>query len=95
MLGNFFYFGHTGVKLFSYFSRHHTIRSPIFILSVCLQQLCSAMAVIQHVTHIAIFSWMLVEGIHLYIKVVKVFSVRKLYITYVCIGWGKIQDFLN
>jgi len=51
-------------------------------------QLCTAMAVIQHVTHIAIFSWMLVEGIHLYIKLVKVFSVRKLYITYVCIGWG-------
>ncbi|XP_067038168.1 uncharacterized protein [Acropora muricata] len=51
-------------------------------------QLCTAMAVFQHVTHIAIFSWMLVEGIHLYIKVVKVFSVRKLYITYVCIGWG-------
>ena len=32
---------------------------------------------------------MLVEGIHLYIKLVKVFSVHKLYITYVVIGWGK------
>ena len=48
------------------------------------------MAVIQHGTHIAIFSWMLVEGIHLYIKLVKVFSVKKLYITYIIIGWGKI-----
>lgn len=51
-------------------------------------KLCSAMAVIQHVTHTAIFSWMLVEGIHLYIKLVKVFSVKKLYITYISIGWG-------
>ena len=48
------------------------------------------MAVIQHVTHVAIFTWMLVEGIHLYIKLVKVFSVNKLYVTYIIIGWGKI-----
>lgn len=48
------------------------------------------MAVIQHLTHTAIFTWMLVEGIHLYIKLVKVFSVNKLYITYIIIGWGKI-----
>lgn len=48
------------------------------------------MAVIQHLTHTAIFTWMLVEGIHLYIKLVKVFSVKKLYITYIIIGWGKI-----
>ncbi|XP_068746819.1 uncharacterized protein [Montipora capricornis] len=51
-------------------------------------KLCSAMAVIQHLTHLAIFTWMLVEGIHLYMKLVKVFSVRKLYITYMIIGWG-------
>ena len=49
------------------------------------------MAVIQHLTHTAIFTWMLVEGIHLYIKLVKVFSVNKLYITYIIIGWGKIM----
>ena len=46
------------------------------------------MAVFQHFSHIAIFTWMLVEGIHLYVKLVKVFSVQKLYITYVIIGWG-------
>ena len=38
------------------------------------------MAVLQHITHTAIFTWVLVEGIHLYIK---------LYITYIVIGWGK------
>ena len=54
-----------------------------------LQKLCSAMAVIQHLTHTAMFTWMLVEGIHLYIKLVKVFSVNKLYIAYFIIGWGK------
>ena len=47
------------------------------------------MAVLQHITHTAIFTWMLVEGIHLYIKLVKVFSVHKFYITYIVIGWGK------
>ena len=46
------------------------------------------MAVFQHFSHITIFTWMLVEGIHLYVKLVKVFSVQKLYITYVIIGWG-------
>lgn len=55
------------------------------------QKLCSAMAVIQHATHVAIFTWMLVEGIHLYVKLVKVFSVNKLYTTYITIGWGKIM----
>lgn len=65
-------------------------KAVLCALFVLLQKLCSAMAVIQHVTHTAIFSWMLVEGIHLYIKLVKVFSVKKLYITYIIIGWGKI-----
>ncbi|CAH3195644.1 unnamed protein product [Porites evermanni] len=51
-------------------------------------KLCSFMAVFQHFSHTTIFTWMLVEGIHLYVKLVKVFSVRKLYITYVIIGWG-------
>ena len=46
------------------------------------------MAVFQHFSHITIFTWLLVEGIHLYVKPVKVFSVQKLYIAYVIIGWG-------
>ena len=61
----------------------------LFFFFMILQKLCSAIAVLQHITHTAIFTWMLVEGIHLYIKLVKVFSVHKLYITYVVIGWGK------
>ena len=29
------------------------------------------------------------EGINLYIKLVKVFSVKKQYVAYVAMGWGK------
>ena len=34
---------------------------------------------------------MLVEGINLYIKLVKVFSVKRHYVTYLAIGWGELQ----
>ncbi|KAL9982816.1 hypothetical protein ACROYT_G004923 [Oculina patagonica] len=50
--------------------------------------LCSAVTVIQFFFQTALFTWMLVEGINLYIKLVKVFSVKKQYVTYVAIGWG-------
>ncbi|XP_044169377.1 uncharacterized protein LOC122953512 [Acropora millepora] len=50
--------------------------------------LCSVVAVVQHYLHTAVFTWMLVEGINLYIKLVKVFSVKKLYAMYLAIGWG-------
>ena len=32
------------------------------------------------------------EGINLYIKLVKVFSVKKLYAMYLAIGWGKEKE---
>ena len=44
---------------------------------------------VQHYLHTAVFTWMLVEGINLYIKLVKVFSVKKQYAMYLVIGWGK------
>ncbi|XP_078357682.1 uncharacterized protein LOC144642574 [Oculina patagonica] len=50
--------------------------------------LCSAVTVIQFFFHTAVFTWMLVEGINLYIKLVKVFSMKKQYATYVAVGWG-------
>ncbi|RMX57662.1 hypothetical protein pdam_00005012, partial [Pocillopora damicornis] len=50
--------------------------------------LCSALTAIQYFFHTAIFTWMLVEGINLYIKLVKVFSVKKQYVAYVAMGWG-------
>ena len=53
------------------------------------QALCSALTVIQFFFHTAVFTWMLVEGINLYIKLVKVFSMEKRYVAYVAVGWGK------
>ncbi|CAH3032757.1 unnamed protein product [Porites lobata] len=50
--------------------------------------LCCLVTVIQHYLHTSLFTWMLVEGINLYIKLVKVFSVRKQYLSYLMMGWG-------
>ncbi|CAH3032747.1 unnamed protein product [Porites lobata] len=50
--------------------------------------LCCLVAVIQHYLHTSLFTWMLVEGINLYIKLVKVFPVGKLYLSYLMMGWG-------
>ena len=35
---------------------------------------------------------MVIEGINLYLKIVKVFSSGKPYATYVSIGWGKVMN---
>ena len=43
---------------------------------------------------LCVFSWMLVEGLHIYFMVVRVFDSgrgRKLY--YLLIGWGNIQSY--
>ena len=53
------------------------------------QALCSTVTVVQFFFHTALFAWMLVEGINLYIKLVKVFSVKRQYVAYLVIGWGK------
>jgi len=50
--------------------------------------ICSAVTVCQFLFHTALFTWMLVEGINLYIKLVKVFSVKRQYVAYLAIGWG-------
>lgn len=55
----------------------------------CFQILCSIVAVTQHYFQTALFTWMLVEGINLYTKLVKVFSVKKQYLAYKAVGWGK------
>ena len=50
---------------------------------------------VQHYLHTAVFTWMLVEGINLYIKLVKVFSVKKHFPLYLAIGWGKEKSTAN
>jgi hypothetical protein len=37
----------------------------------------------------AVLTWMLAEGIHLYIMLVKVFVFNKHYLAYIAIGWGR------
>ena len=51
---------------------------------------CKVMAVLLHFFFLSAFSWMLVEGLHLYSMVVKVFgSEGSKHIYYYGIGWGE------
>ena len=54
--------------------------------------MCSVIAAVQHYFYTSLFTWMLIEGINLYLKIVKVFSSGKPYATYVLIGWGKVMN---
>ena len=67
-----------------------TIASFAIMCSVS-QAMCSAVTVCQFLFHTALFTWMLVEGINLYIKLVKVFSVKRQYVAYLAIGWGELE----
>ncbi|XP_078358143.1 uncharacterized protein LOC144642912 [Oculina patagonica] len=49
---------------------------------------CTAVAVIRHFFQTAVFTWMLVEAVNLFIKLVKVISTKTFYMTYLAIGWG-------
>nr|XP_006817910.1 PREDICTED: uncharacterized protein LOC100373477 [Saccoglossus kowalevskii] len=50
---------------------------------------CKTVAVLLHYVFMAVFCWMLVEGIHLYSKVVQVFGNWEDKLKYYCaIGWG-------
>lgn len=53
------------------------------------QMICRVTAVVLHYCFLSIFSWMLVEGLHLYTKVVQVFGTDKTKNNYyLCFGWG-------
>lgn len=52
---------------------------------------CTSIAVLLHFFYTATFTWMLCEGVHLYIKIVSVFEAEgksKRYFYYL-LGWGK------
>lgn len=49
-----------------------------------------AMAICLHYFLVAMFCWMLVEGAHLYLMLVKVFQSGSHMKKYVAIGWGKL-----
>ena len=67
----------------------------IYLVDCVFQAICCFVAVIQHYLHTSLFAWMLVEGINLYIKIVKVFTVNKQYMTYLAVGWGKFAKCLD
>nr|XP_054771830.1 adhesion G-protein coupled receptor G7-like [Lytechinus pictus] len=51
--------------------------------------MCTIVAALLHYLYLAVFAWMLIEGIHLYLMLVKVFgSEGSKQIYYLIIGWG-------
>ena len=60
-------------------------------LSCIMQAVCSAIAVLLHYLYLVMFMWMLMEGVVLYVKLVKVFTVdHKCYIAFFTIAsYGK------
>ena len=56
------------------------------------QTICSVIAAVQHYLYTSLYTWMLIEAINLYLKIVKVFSFGKSYATYSLIGWGKVMN---
>lgn len=51
--------------------------------------LCESMIVLVEFTKTAMFSWMLIQGLHLQITLASVFNVTPNYKLYYGLGWGK------
>lgn len=49
---------------------------------------CMSMAILLHYFLLTMFSWMLVEGFHLYIMLVQVFKTNRNFRKYLAFGWG-------
>ena len=56
--------------------------------------LCVFIAVLLHYLLLATWAWMLVEGIHLYMMLVKIFYNRNIFYFYVVAAWSKFTRFL-
>ena len=61
----------------------------IMIFVKIFQVVCKVIAILLHFFYLSVFGWMLVEGIHLYRKVIKVYGSEniKMY-PYLLVGWG-------
>jgi len=59
-------------------------------VSAFIQIICSTITAIKHYLSTALCMWMLLEGINLYMKVVKVFTIgiERQYLAYILVGWG-------
>ena len=56
-----------------------------------LQGACVAVAALMQYFLMAAFCWMLVEGIYLYLFVVKVYNINSKMTMYYVISWGKLS----
>ena len=65
-------------------------------LCLVLQIGCFAAAVCLYYFYTCVFTWMLVEGVHIYFMVIRVFELtgRGRKRVYLVIGWGKCSIFL-
>ncbi|XP_071957044.1 uncharacterized protein [Antedon mediterranea] len=53
------------------------------------KRLCTAIAIILHYLYLCVFTWMTIEGVNLYLKIVRVFNSDILSMrAYMIIGWG-------
>jgi len=54
------------------------------------EEVCTVIAILLHYLLLATWAWMLVEGVHLYMMLVKIFYNRKkIFYFYVVIAWSK------
>ncbi len=52
---------------------------------------CTTIAALLHYLLLCTFAWELIEGIHLYLFIVKVFYNKKIIWSYFPLAWGKIS----
>ena len=53
------------------------------------QYVCMGIAIALHYFLLAMFCWMLIEGFHLYVMLVRVFNKHDNFKKYLAAGWGK------
>lgn len=63
-------------------------KNTITIILIFFQYVCTVMAAMLHYSVISMFCWMLIEGFHLYIMLVKVFRRKANFRKYLLFGWG-------
>ena len=84
-IGPFF---HPPIHSSIHWSIHSFLHSSVYP-SINPQSLCIAVAALTHYFYLVGFGWMLVEGLVLFAKVVKVFNIRLRLGHYYAAAWGK------
>lgn len=78
--------------LFQYVCMSMAILYNIRVLYILFQYACMSMAILLHYFLLTMFSWMLVEGFHLYIMLVQVFKTNRNFRKYLAFGWGMYRQ---